>query len=289
MTNLARHSLLVATAFALAGCGGGGGGISSIGSTPPPAPPPPPPPPPPAAAFVLIPEAKTSQQFAVAGASYGADRTATLGEADQLQVRYVQSSNSYEIQLPRSQAWTALVGKSEVEAAGGGVTVAIQYLNFKYSSLINWFSGGALAGTEALGIATPAGAVPVTGTATYAAMARGSTPEINHPIVEPAVIGPMTFNFDFAHGSLSGSFTATLDPEWSQFELGTFNFRDTIYATGSTTFSGKFDTNAAGANSFNGLFTGPGAQELIGKFAFPYQSPIDGKVYQAAGAFVGAK
>jgi len=42
-------------------------------------------------------------------------------------------------------------------------------------------------------------------------------------------------------------------------------------------------------NSFSGLFTGPSAQELIGNFAFPYRSPVDGKTYQADGAFIGAK
>jgi hypothetical protein len=42
-------------------------------------------------------------------------------------------------------------------------------------------------------------------------------------------------------------------------------------------------------NSFSGLFTGPHAEELIGNFAFPYQSPIDNQTYQADGAFVGAK
>ena len=37
------------------------------------------------------------------------------------------------------------------------------------------------------------------------------------------------------------------------------------------------------------MFTGPNAEELIGNFAFPYQSPIDSKAYQADGAFVGKK
>ena len=73
------------------------------------------------------------------------------------------------------------------------------------------------------------------------------------------------------------------------FNLGDLNFVNTVYSTGSSTFSGKFDTNASGVNSFSGLFTGPAAQELIGKFAFPYVSPIDSKTYQADGAFVGAK
>jgi hypothetical protein len=80
-----------------------------------------------------------------------------------------------------------------------------------------------------------------------------------------------------------------LDPEWNEYGLGPFEFRETVYSTGSTTFSGKFDTDLPGVNSFSGLFTGPHAEELIGNFAIPYRSPINSQVYQADGAFVGKK
>jgi hypothetical protein len=291
--------ILLTTAFALTACGGGGGGLASAGSTPPPitpppiTPPPPPPPPPTAPAFALIPAATTSQQFAVAGAARLTpdDPTLRLGTTDLLQVRYAASSNSYQVELPNSQTWIDLVGKSENEAAGGQVTVVRQYGGFQYSSLINWFSNGTSRGVESVGIATPAGAVPVTGSATFNAIALGSTPETHNisQLVSPFVQGPITFNFDFAQGSLSGNFHAFLDPEWHDYDLGTFNFRDTVYSNGSTTFSGKFDTNLTGVNSFSGLFTGPNAQELIGNFALPYKSPIDGLTYQSGGAFVGKK
>jgi hypothetical protein len=71
--------------------------------------------------------------------------------------------------------------------------------------------------------------------------------------------------------------------------LGPFAFSDTVYSTGSTSFSGRFDTDVAGLNSFSGLFTGPNAEELMGNFALPYRSPVDNQTYQAAGAFVGKK
>ena len=289
MGKLAIRSILLATAFTLAGCGGGGGGVASNGSTPPPATPAPPPKPTPQ--FVLVPAATTSQQFAVAGASRltTSDPAPRLGAADQLQVRYLASSNSYEIELPGSQTWIGLSAKVDTEAAGGGVTVVHQFPKYQYSSLIEWFAGSSPRGVEAIGIATPAGAVPVTGTATYAADVFGRTSETgsNGSIVDPLVLGSMTLNFDFAHGSLSGNLTSVLDPEWHGYQLGTLTFRDTVYSTGSTTFSGAFDTNAAGVNSFSGLFTGPNAQEVIGNFAFPYRSPVDSQVYQASGGFVG--
>jgi hypothetical protein len=281
--------VLLATTFALAGCDGGGGGYGVVSTPPPPLTPTPTP----TVAFALIPAATNNQQFAVAGAARLTpdDPTLRLATADLLQVRYVASSNSYEVELPNTQTWIALTAKSEAEADGGGVAIARQYSGFQYSGLINWFKDGTSRGVEALGIATAAGSVPVTGSATFNANALGSTPETQNlsQLVSPFVYGPMTFNFDFAQGTLSGSFHAFLDPEWHDYDLGTFNFRDTVYSSGSTTFSGRFDTNLTGVNSFSGLFTGPNAQELIGNFALPYKSPVDGQTYQSGGAFVGKK
>jgi hypothetical protein len=286
--------VLLATTFALAGCDGGGG--YAVGSTPPPPVTPTPTPTPTTASFALIPAATTSQQFAVAGAARLTPDNPTphLSTADQLQVRYVASSNSYEIELPNTQTWIGLTAKSDIEATGGDVGVLREYGGGPYqnSSLIYWYSAGSLRGVDAVGIATAAGAVPVTGSASFNGLAFGSTSEgdaSTSELVSPFVTGPITLNFDFAQGSLSGNFHAYLDPEWHDYDLGTFNFRDTVYSSGSTTFSGQFDTNVPGVNSFDGLFTGPNAQELIGNFALPYKSPIDGQAYQSAGAFVGKK
>ena len=278
---------LIAMAFGLAGCGGGGGGHVATLPPPPPAPPPPPPPP----TFVLIPGAATSQQFAVEGASHLTSGDAPqLDTADQLQVRYDASSNLYEVQLPGSDTWSALSAISESEAQGGGVRVVTQYGGYQYSNVIQWFADSLPSGVEAVGMSTPADGVPVIGTATYTANAIGRTSESAGPaLVVPEVAGTMTFNFDFAHGTLAGSALFDLDPEWHDYTLGPFTFRDTVYSTGSTSFSGRFDTDVAGLNSFGGLFTGPNAEELMGNFALPYRSPIDSQIYQAAGAFVGRR
>jgi hypothetical protein len=282
-TLLIRAAVL-ASAFTLAGCGGGGG--SYVASTPPP----PATPPPITSTLVLVPAATTDQQFTVTGAARltPADPSPHLGAADQMQVRYIASSNTYEVQLPNTQSWIALTQQTwESEARGGGVIVSRQTYG-QFSSIIYWTTDNALGGVEAIGIATPAGAVPITGSATYKGLALGPTSEgTSSKLVDPSVFGSITLNFDFARGSLSGSLNATLDPEWHDYQLGTLSFRDTVYSTGSTSFSGKFDTNLSGVNSFNGLFTGPNAQELIGNFAFPYTSPVDGLTYQAGGAFFG--
>jgi hypothetical protein len=103
--------------------------------------------------------------------------------------------------------------------------------------------------------------------------------------------GGIQLNFDFGLGSLSGNITPSIFyyATYDDYSLSPISFRNAVYSRGSTTFSGQFDTNLPGLNSFSGLFTGPNAQELIGNFALPYQSPIDGQTYQADGGFVGAK
>ena len=156
----------------------------------------------------------------------------------------------------------------------------------KYSRLLTWFDGASY-GIEAVGMATPPGGVPVSGSANYDGAIFGRTSESHPSGGDSDLDGNIHLSFDFGLGSLAGYLSVNVhqhpDP------LGIVSFRDTVYSTGSTTFSGKFDTNLPGLNSFSGLFAGPHAEELIGNFAFPYQSPIDGKTYQADGAFVGAK
>src|SRR4029079_6512631 len=99
--------LLAATSLALAGCDGGAGyGVAS----PPPPPVTPTPTPTPAGPPPIILGATTSQQFAVAGSthSYAGIQAPRMDAVDQLQVRYVQSTNSYEVQLPHSQVWSGI-------------------------------------------------------------------------------------------------------------------------------------------------------------------------------------
>jgi len=283
--------ILLATAFALAGCEGDGTNEAWRTAIQPPPPPPPPP---------IVPAGTTSQQFTVMGASHAnpGDQAPLFGPADQLQVRYVQSSNSYEVELPHSQTW------GEIHIAGargedvphffdGTATVSTGTTNTQYSSLLSWRDpAGTYAGIEAIGIATPSGAVPTTGTAIFNGSLSGSTSEVylDKPVT---MFGGIQLTFDFGAGTLAGKLTslsvfsvATYD-DWTI--LFPYSFRDTVYSSGSTTFSGKFDTNLPGLNFFSGRFDGPHAEELIGNFALPFQSPIDDLNYQADGAFVGKK
>jgi hypothetical protein len=176
--------------------------------------------------------------------------------------------------------------------------MTLQPTSAQYSGLILWGAGGEDdydLGIEAVGIATPQSGIPIAGSANYAGQLRGNTWEVvpyaPNTYSGAYIDGPIALSFDFGLGSLSGSISPSLVNATNNTSsaLGTINFLNTVYSTGSTTFSGTFNTSLPGVNGFNGLFTGPNAQELIGNFAFPYQSPFDGLTYQADGAFVAKK
>jgi hypothetical protein len=276
-----RAGLLV-TAFALAGCGGGGGG--GVVSTPPP------PVTPPSTPAGIIPGATTSQQFTVVGTTQGDSFPGggpTQDDSDQTKVRYDATTKTYEVQLP-GREWQAVTYNQTLEAGDeyvGTVAPLLASGNYQYSRFLSW-NDGADSALNAVGMATPASGVPVTGSANYAGQLLGQTTEYHADVGYHQVDGSIALSFDFGSGNLSGS----ISPDFHQgYDLGSIDFTNTVYATGSTTFSGKFDTGAAGLNSFSGLFTGPTAQERIGQFQLPYISPLDGHAYQADGAFIGKK
>jgi hypothetical protein len=106
------------------------------------------------------------------------------------------------------------------------------------------------------------------------------------------VSGTAQFNFDFGAGRLSGSMSPSI-PEggWAGIgeNLGNYEFTQTIFNSGSTSFSGKFLVpNLPSADShFSGLFTGPAAAELMGRFEAPFLSKdVGGDII---GVFIGKK
>ena len=298
MRALTFRSILLATAFALAGCGGGGD--TDIASTPPP-----PPPPPPVADGIIgaVIAGTPSQEFAVEGAAFEVPEGSEIvegpfaGSSGELKIRYDGASQDYEVQLPGGSTWNALVRESSYfyQTAGAdstAVTVIESVASgYTYSALATWWNDASgLSGDVAFGIPTPAGGVPATGTANYAGTISGQSTGFSDALDIPVSIGgTVNLAFDFGAGTLSGSIHAMDTSFEGGPDLGILNFTDTVYSTGSLTFSGRFDTALAGPNEFSGLFTGPQAQELIGKFVFPYPSPVEGQPYIAAGAWVAKK
>lgn len=293
------RSILLATAFALAGCGGGGG--TNVASTP--APPSPPPPPPPTGLIGAVVAGSPSQEFAVEGAAFRVPEGSEIvegpftGSSGELKVRYDGASQNYEVQLPGDSTWDALVRQNGqfYQTAGGEVTgftvLGSAASGYTYAALAHWWNDASgRSGDVAFGIPTPAGGIPTTGTASYAGTLSGQSTGYSDALDIPVSIGgSVNLAFDFGAGTLSGSIHAVDTSFEGGPDLGTLTFTDTVYSTGSLTFSGRFDTDLAGPNEFSGLFTGPQAQELIGKFVFPYPSPVEGQPYIAAGAWVAKK
>jgi hypothetical protein len=162
---------------------------------------------------------------------------------------------------------------------------------FTYSSLAQYYTDGAWPGNYgwfAFGTATQPGAVPVTGSATYSALVRGSSLDGNGGIQ-----GTATLNFNFGAGQLSGHF----DPQYVSYggigdriALGRYDFVNTVYAVGDTSFSGQLTNSAFGQNgSFTGRFTGPNAEELISSWSAPFHSPDTGQDSAMFGVWVGSR
>lgn len=282
--------------LALSACGGGGGALA-VNSIPPA-----PPPPPQRAEVVDIFPSPATQEFA------------TIGSGDDLRIRYNATSGLYEV-MAGTQDWQALVvdplyGPTPGVASQTFVFASTTGSNrsyfqtrahysspnpafkYQYSNLAGWGyeAGTELRGKIAFGMATPSAGVPVTGSATYTGLIEGSSSETYFDGLAgkslPAFIdGSINLAFNFGSGTLSGSISPNSYLN-ERRAIASIAFKDTVYSSGSTTFSGKFDTALSGSNAFSGLFTGPTANELIGKFAFPYISPFDGKPAQATGAFI---
>ena len=286
--SITKPLLGVVAALGLSACGGDGS--VSVASLPPP----PTPTPTPAPTTTILSAAITSQEFASKGATYaGADRNnPLLADSDQLKLRYDAASKTYEIELPSTSTWIAI---APIAGETGSWTTADSKVTLSAAegantTLVHWSTATAF-GLMAVAIPTPASAIPVTGSGHYLGSLVGNSSEAVPYLdahIPGRISGTIDLTFDFGAGTLSGAImptlTGRLSPHWT---LPTLAFKDTVYAVGNVNFSGKFDTNLSGLNSFSGLFAGPNAGELAGNFAFPYSSPQDGTTQQASGAFIG--
>ncbi len=305
-------SVAAALSFTLGGCGGGGGG--HVASIPPPAPPPPPPPPPQGVAIFGDPQPGTYATVGASAAGLGGyvkseDPIGPISTAsgDQPHIRYTTDGH-YEVLLPGA-GWEQLVPYGQgtspdvLTVASSPTTqlVVSRLDNYQYSALSTWSSPEDRYGTFAFGVPTPEGAVPVTGSANYLGGVIGQSDVYLFDYLAGAsfrvgVDGTVSLDFDFAKGSLDGWMSLTLQDWTDPLVLGTFDFKDTVYSVGSTSYSGKFDTTASGENWFLGQFTGPTAQETIGAWALPFKFttgtdtlPADNQSHQAFGAWVAQR
>lgn len=309
-----RNLLLAGVVMGTAACGGGG-----VNSTPlPPVTPAPTPgdAPIPPQHIGLV----SSAPFAVLamGASYeadasGAPTTLLSGPSSQnVQFSYDPASNSYQITVPGFQAGTLTntgyggsagrIATSSTSQVAVGSSASLQplfvvlpvpgssYSSYTYTSFGSWNGKTGAAstsvGTFAYGVPTALGDVPTTGSATYNATVEGSTVDPNY-----FIRGTAALQFDFAAGTLAGHLDPTISSIFGlgeQYSLGRYDFSNTVFGVGSTSFSGKLSQSGlSGTGSFNGLFTGPSAAELMAQFTAPYV--FNGQQGSMSGVWVGKK
>jgi hypothetical protein len=127
--------------------------------------------------------------------------------------------------------------------------------------------------------------MPVAGSATYKAFVAAQ--DENHT----GIRGSATLQFDFGAGTLAGQFDPVIyDLLAGNTSLGHYDFVNTVYGVGSTSFSGQLSSSSVtGLGSFEGEFTGPEAQELMARFSAPFFDPYSGKQMNMFGVWVGAK
>lgn len=329
MAGIFRARILAAAAGALvlAGCGGGSGGEFLAGTPPPPKQPTPPPP---AAQAVTIFPNPQPGEYAVVGASIAAsggnldtyasadDRFGPVSSAAANQPRIRYDDGQYEIRMPGSD-WDRLVhygglanpttennyfqpSRVETNAAYLVIANAAKWDDYRYSEMGSWGSVAAgRYGAIAFGIATPVGHVPTSGSATFDGKVSGVADILQYDglyggYAPLPVGGSVRLDFDFAAGTLDGLMKLYGPDGMNPFLIGEFAFTDTVFSVGSTTYSGQFETAAAGDNFFLGRFTGPNAEETIGAWALPFKftsggefTPADNQVHQAYGAWIARR
>jgi len=213
----------------------------------------------------------------VGGIESGGDRLRASGYA------LVNQPAVEVLVAPGSAAQTAFAAGAPVEALG---VVANPYkLGWDYQSFGAWESvsgGGTALRASSFGAATPAAAVPSTGTATF-------TGKLGGMYVSPGGQGAIASadlrvvaDFGARSLSLASSNSTLLRAPAGAYAAPHLDLGGTLtYASGSGAFSGTL-ASAGGSLSgaSNGSFYGPAAQELGGVFAL--------KSATAAEAFAGA-
>lgn len=247
-------------------------------------------------------------------ATLATQELAVVTHDDPIQIRYDASRNVYELKAGNFD-WSAFTDPPApsgdapnffFEIADQPVTsfFIIRAHNrsseperhYLYSNLAYWNASGAEGGffgnVAAFGAATPAAGVPLSGTASFEGFAMGQADVANEVwgfFSTTPLEGTVKLNFDFAAGSLAGSLNmGNGNCDCEKFvSTGIIAFSNTVFSRGSQTFSGSFASGAQGVNSFDGRFTGPRAEELIGSWSLPFL--FEGATHQAWGTWIAKR
>ena len=290
------HLLLTCALGSLAACGGGGGGGGSgFGSTPPPPPPP--------GYIDVFPSITQSTDFAAIGIQANAfDVPASELVTNGFAVSFDAVSGAYVIDLPASnparffaqgednRIWHGYLESTNPFTFASVLkpTASNPDIKLSHTSFAEFFEYDyddyAPTGFVAFGTATAPAAIPTTGSATYDALVAGLTLD-----GDARIGGDATLQFDFGAGTLSGHFEPVLMPySGGSFALGQYAFVNTVFGVGSTNFSGEFShANPLLTGAFNGLFTGPNAEELMARWTADFVNPATQASGEMFGIWVG--
>jgi hypothetical protein len=221
----------------------------------------------------------------------GVTSTTDLAAIGALQdVRWNAEKGAYEVEVDGTAARVLPTtagpagGAGNLIAADGSTVGSIMaWTGFEYTRVghVTAAEAGGPTGAFAFGVATPAGGVPTTGSATYDATIDGHAGSWD-------LDGTAQFQFDFGAGKLSGYMDPHTNGPMESPPLPRYNFAQTVFAPGSTTFSGSFDVTGPTPSSFQGQFTGPQAQELMATFRAPFLDWDANGVLNSWGVMEGA-
>jgi hypothetical protein len=292
-----RVLIVTTAACSLAACGGGGGG-GGVASTP--IPPPPPPPPPPTYP-AIFPGVTQTTDFAAIGYEVPDGYQPTL-TGDGFGVRYDAAQGKYIMDIPSappgafeslypdSDSWSGYLHGTSINFDVAKPVSTTRDPDFEFTSMATYyeydFGAPFFYGAMAFGSATPSTGIPTTGSAVFDAIVAGFAIDSSG-----GVGGTASLQFDFGAGTLAGSLSPTLLTSNSPpISLGTYTFVNTVFGAGSTTFSGGLQQSGiTGLGSFNGLFTGPLAQELMAHWRAPYINPNSHAQSEIVGVWIGRK
>jgi len=292
-----KNLLLTCSICGLAACGGGGGGGgAALISTPPPPPSLPTYP-------AIFPGVTQTTDFAALGYEVpdGFANTPIL-VGDGFAVRYDATQGAYIVDVPLAPAlkfeshledadsWSGYLAGTSVNMDVAKPTASNRDPDFEFTTWAAYYQYDFFIpftyGVMAFGSATPGGAVPTTGSAVFDAIVAGFALDTGI-----AVGGTALLEFNFGAGTLAGTFNPILNPNSATpIGLGTYTFTNTVFGVGSTTFSGGLlHANPQLTGAFNGLFTGPNAQELMARWTAGYVNPSTQQSGEMFGIWVGRK
>ena len=273
--------MAVSALLVLAACGGGGGGSSGLNSIPTPPPPPP-----------------TAQSGAAFGVTADT-KFAVVGDVEEF--RWNEAAKAYEITLTGQQLERLVRGGgtaiSEDHYPTTGCCYGVDLLRdntLSHTAVAVIFENGwrSPLGVFAYGLPTAASNVPVTGTASYEARAVGLAGATSGTWLYD-VRGTAQLAFDFGAGTLSGRFDPVVigvSTNGTDVQLGRYDFVNTIFGVGSPGFSGQLSVaSAPSLGAFEGLFTGPAANELMADWQAPFQNPNTNGWETMKGVWIGSR